>query len=512
MQPVLAIDLGTSTVRTALGGSNGVRVFPNRHAERGLPLWLARSAADGNAALPCFQGLKQRLGAPETTGQLVAVLRELREDGEAQAGEGIRRCVFCLPSIFPDKARAALGSAAQSAGFQSFRLLSDVQAQWLVLPDPPRAGPILVYSLGAGIFSAEILTDDHGTPRVAASLGSMQGAGLAIDQALLALILRQAQVAVSDSSQLPLLARVRGMVEQAKIILSRQEQVRLDFPLQEWVGAGQNLEILLTRAELEQVIRPLLKEAHELIGAELIRLNMEPNDFTQVLVSGGSTLIPLVEQELAASFCPALRRIPADAAVQGAAQWGAGLEDSAWAPIEPKPPAPVLEVVAPLLPAKPLGKGQWAAMFKPPLDQAEDLWQEGRFPESIAAFMGMFGQAREYLATLHQQYGTKLIETQQFAEAIRILRIGYRCCFDANDHKNPTDPHGLRQIYLLLERAFELHGRQLWADKRFEAASGVAREGVACCPQSPRLAELATEMRVKLKNSGMQAPRKPSRR
>jgi len=512
MQPVLAIDLGTTKPRTALGWEKEVNVFSNRYSERGLQLWVNRTDEEMESSLPRFQGFKQRLGDPEIMTKLTEVLSDLREDGEEHAGEGISRCVFCLPSLFPDKARSALGSAAQSAGFQAFRLVSEVQAQWLGLPDPPSAGPTLAYSLGAGLFSAEIIVFDHGNPRIAASVGSMKGAGLEFDQALLALILMRANVEFSISTHLPLLRRIRGMVEQAKVSLSRREEIRLDFPLHEWTGEGHNIELSLSRADLERVIRPLVSTSNRMISSELMKLNIEPKDLTQVLLSGGSTLIPLVVQEICSSFSTELRRVPDDAAVRGAAQWGAGLEDAEWTQIECMPPASA-QVVAPHpVHLPPPAKGQWAAMYTPSLEQAESLWNEGRYPDSINAFNGMVGQAQEYLATLHQQYGTKLLASNNFAEAIHVLRIGYAYCFRSKDPMNPTDPHGARQICMLLERAFELHAAQLWKDEQYTVAFNVAREGLGCCPKAPRLTQLFSQMREQIKSSRVPPPRKSKRR
>ena len=184
MATVLGIDFGSSLCRTAVFRDGHVESFPNRFSERKLPAMI-----EGTDGAVSFSSIKQNLGFSETAPPASELFRAIRQDAKEATGEEIDAAVVTVPACFTERQRAALREAAEEGGFAAVRLLDESMAALLATGIKPDTKTVLVYALGAGVFSASVFQVGGGSPRALWHEGNRHLGGNNFDAAIVSFLL-----------------------------------------------------------------------------------------------------------------------------------------------------------------------------------------------------------------------------------------------------------------------------------------------------------------------------------
>ncbi|HYU31379.1 MAG TPA: Hsp70 family protein [Thermoanaerobaculia bacterium] len=313
------------------------------------PAWTVRSIKRrmGQAA-PVPLGDRELL--PEEVS--AEILRYLKERGEAALGQPIERAVITVPAYFGDAQRRATIRAGELAGLEVVRILNEPTAAALVYDrlvarqiepravrtlqnDEPALAPaaghassdtqrILVYDLGGGTFDVSVVEIGGGINEVRASCGNNQLGGDDFDRLLaehLAGLLRE-KTGKALPEDLRLSARLEDAAERAKIDLSSRPFARV---IEEALLGKLHLDIEVSRQSFEELIEPLLESTLAEVDRSLAEARLTPGEIDLVILVGGSTHIPRVQELLAERFpCPVEHAVdPALCVALGAAVQGA---------------------------------------------------------------------------------------------------------------------------------------------------------------------------------------------
>ncbi|MCC7495613.1 MAG: Hsp70 family protein [Fimbriimonadaceae bacterium] len=297
--------------------------------------WLFGRAAREADALEQVLSVKRLLGSatavtlggalrsPEAVATLL--FRHLVQEAGAHLGEPLAEAVVTVPANSKGLQRQATKAAAAAAGLRVVNLINEPTAAAMAYGlGGAAAGDdrrVLVYDLGGGTFDLTVLRTHHGLFEELASRGLQRCGGDDLDQSLAAWLVsrhlprHQAALAAPQPA-----LRLRLAAEAAKIRLTEQEQTRIDV---EDLLPGVSLHAELDRAALEQLASPLLQRTAEPLRAVLSDARLLPSDLDQVLLVGGSSLMPavrrFVEQTLGRAAEPFERAEPLTCVAQGAA-------------------------------------------------------------------------------------------------------------------------------------------------------------------------------------------------
>jgi Fe-S protein assembly chaperone HscA len=235
------------------------------------------------------------------------VLRELKrraEDHFRDEGEfdfEVDRAVITVPAYFNDAQRTATRDAGKLAGLEVLRIVNEPTAASLAYGLGERnRGTIAVYDLGGGTFDISILKVEDGVFQVLATNGDTRLGGDDVDALVTSRVLAEVAASQAGAAEAEIIQAVRKAVIQAKWDLSDADetQIRVDA----MPGLPEGYRRRLTRADLEDLIRPLLERTVEPCRQALSDAGLEPTDIDEVVLVGGSTRIPLVRQMVEALF------------------------------------------------------------------------------------------------------------------------------------------------------------------------------------------------------------------
>jgi molecular chaperone DnaK len=232
------------------------------------------------------------------------ILRRLKEIAERELGEPVEQAVITVPAYFADAARQATKAAGELAGFRVERIINEPTAAALAYgldrADDLKAA---VYDLGGGTFDVSIAEINNGVIEVRASHGNTELGGDDFDNLLLERLLDQFQRrhGVDLRGDRRAMARLSRAAEAAKIELSSVETTRIteEYLAESPDGRPLHLDMRLTRAELEDLIRPLVRSTLDSVDLALKSAGIRARDLDRVLLVGGSTRIPLVRKVVA---------------------------------------------------------------------------------------------------------------------------------------------------------------------------------------------------------------------
>jgi molecular chaperone DnaK (HSP70) len=234
------------------------------------------------------------------------ILRRLKEDAEDRVHERFTRAVITVPAYFGERQVAATREAGHLAGFHVLRIINEPTAASLAYglarEQQEDARTILVYDLGGGTFDISILLLMQGAFTVMGVEGDNLLGGDDFDRALIERILRavREETGTDVSGDHLALQQVRAAAEEVKITLSSQLTAEVVLPVLGRSGVSLTLEV--SRAEFETMIRPHLERTIELTRKAVADADLTIDAIDQVLLVGGSTAIPLVEELLAEMF------------------------------------------------------------------------------------------------------------------------------------------------------------------------------------------------------------------
>jgi len=234
------------------------------------------------------------------------ILQKLKADAEAYLGEKVADAVVTVPAYFNDSQRQATKDAGAIAGLNVIRIINEPTASSMAYGmDKKGEATIAVYDLGGGTFDISILEIGEGTFHVKSTNGDTHLGGDDLDQHILdwlcdefkresGIDLRQDRMA---------LQRVRDAAEKAKRELSTMQQTEINLPYITADASGpKHLTITLTRAKLEQLVMDIIEKSIGPCRQAVADAGLTPAQINEVLLVGGQTRMPLVQQKVKQFF------------------------------------------------------------------------------------------------------------------------------------------------------------------------------------------------------------------
>ncbi len=228
------------------------------------------------------------------------VLRKLKEAAESYLGHKVNRAVITVPAYFNDAQRQATKDAGQIAGLEVERIINEPTAASLAYGmEKKEDQKIAVFDLGGGTFDVSILEVDDEWVKVLSTNGDTQLGGDDFDLVLIDHFADafQSEEGIDLRDDPMALQRLREAAEKAKQELSTSQttDINLPFIISDDSGA-KHLQLSITRAEFEQLIDKLVERCRKPIVDALADSNLEPSVIDEVVLVGGSTRIPKVQE------------------------------------------------------------------------------------------------------------------------------------------------------------------------------------------------------------------------
>ncbi len=229
------------------------------------------------------------------------ILRQLKRNAERYFGAPVTQAVITVPAYFNDAQRQATKDAGRMAGLEVLRLVNEPTAAALAYGlDRQRDGIVAVYDLGGGTFDISILKLHEGIFEVIATNGDTHLGGDDLDNLLLAIALDEIETEekIPARQQPELVQALRKAVIDAKIALSANDSARIEVALPK----GRHYRREITRAQFEQLIEPILQRTAEPCRQALRDAALTPAEIGEIVLVGGSTRIPRVQQLVSELF------------------------------------------------------------------------------------------------------------------------------------------------------------------------------------------------------------------
>ena len=357
MGKIIGIDLGTSNsaaavmvggkptiIQAAEGTSIGGKAFPSVVAfTKDGQLIVGEPARRQMISNPegTVIAAKRKMGTDfkfrvygkEYTPQQISsfILQKIKRDSEAFLGETVDRAVITVPAYFNDNQRQATKDAGEIAGLQVVRIINEPTAASLAygLDKANKDLKIMVFDLGGGTLDVTIMEMGGGVFQVRSTSGDTQLGGTDMDNALVEHILQEfrKQSGLDVRNDKAAMMRIREAAEKAKIELSNvvTTEINLPFLAYDPSSGPKNLILQLTRAQLEELLRPIIERCRQPMMQSLQDAKMTPADVDKIILIGGPTRMPMVRQfvESVMGKEPERGIDPMEAVAMGAAVQGA---------------------------------------------------------------------------------------------------------------------------------------------------------------------------------------------
>ncbi|HET8645859.1 MAG TPA: molecular chaperone DnaK, partial [Vicinamibacteria bacterium] len=228
------------------------------------------------------------------------VLQKMRDTAEQYLGERVTRAVITVPAYFNDAQRQATRDAGTIAGLEVVRIVNEPTAAALAYGlDKKKDETIAVYDFGGGTFDISILEVGEGVVEVKATGGDTHLGGDNLDQRIVEWIIGEfrKEQGIDLSKDAMALQRLKEAAEKAKMELSTTAETEINLPFVTADASGpRHLALRLSRARLEQLVGDLLDRTMQPVRQCLKDAGLEPGQVDEVVLVGGSTRIPRVQQ------------------------------------------------------------------------------------------------------------------------------------------------------------------------------------------------------------------------
>ena len=321
MSKIIGIDLGTTNSCVAVMEGKEVKVIANAEGGRTTPSVVAFKDGEiqvGDIAkrqvitnINTISSIKRKMGTNETinvngktyTPQEISamILQNLKATAESYLGEKVTEAVITVPAYFNDAQRQATKDAGRIAGLEVKRIINEPTAAALAygIDKTDNEHTVLVFDLGGGTFDVSILSLADGTFEVISTAGDNHLGGDDFDEVIMNYLISEFKRSegIDLRNDKMALQRVRDAAEKAKKDLSGVKEVEINLPfITMGVNGPVHLVTKLTRAKFDELTRELVERTIGPVRRALSDAKMTPRDIDQVLLVGGSTRIPAVQE------------------------------------------------------------------------------------------------------------------------------------------------------------------------------------------------------------------------
>ena len=321
MSKIIGIDLGTTNSCVAVLEAGEAKVIPNPEGNRTTPSVVCMKNGEiivGDAAkrqaetnpntvksVKRLMGTKEKVkleGKEYTPEEISAmIVSNLKETAEKYLGEKVSKAVITVPAYFNDAQRQATKNAGKIAGLDVERIINEPTAAALAygLDKQDKMQTVLVYDLGGGTFDVSILELGEGVFEVKSTSGNNKLGGDDFDERIVNYLVDEFKKAngIDLSKDKMAMQRLKEAAEKAKKDLSGVTTTQISCPFITQGNDGPlHLDVTLTRAKFEDLIRDLVDSTLIPVKNALKDANLKKEDLDQVILVGGSTRIPMVQE------------------------------------------------------------------------------------------------------------------------------------------------------------------------------------------------------------------------
>ena len=323
MGKIIGIDLGTTNSCVAVMEGGEPVVIPNAEGNRTTPSVVAFSKNGERLVGQIAKrqavtnpdntviSIKRKMGTSEkvkiegdefSPQEISAmILQKLKQDAENYLGQKVTQAVITVPAYFTDSQRQATKDAGKIAGLEVLRIINEPTAAALAfgMDKEDQDQKIMIYDLGGGTFDVSILDIGDGVFEVLATSGNNHLGGDDFDQRIIDYLVSEFKKSngIDLKTDKMAMQRLKEAAEKAKIELSGMQQTNINLPFITADSTGpKHLDVNLTRAKFEELISDLLEETKKPVMQALKDAGVSANDLHKVLLVGGSTRVPAVQE------------------------------------------------------------------------------------------------------------------------------------------------------------------------------------------------------------------------
>ena len=322
MSKIIGIDLGTTNSCVAVLEGGVPHVITNQEGNRTTPSVVANkngeilvgetakrqavtNVANTVSSVKRLMGTSEKvsMGGQNYTPEEISakILMKLKSDAESYLGEKVTKAVITVPAYFNDAQRQATKNAGKIAGLDVERIINEPTAAALAygIDKQEKTHTVLVYDLGGGTFDVSILDLGDGVFEVKSTAGNNHLGGDDFDQRIMDYLVAEfkKENGIDLSTDKMAMQRIKDAAEKAKKDLSGMMSAEISIPFIAQSAEGPlHLNVTLNRAKFEELNKDLFDSTLDAVKKALKDAKLSANDIDKVLLVGGSTRIPYIQE------------------------------------------------------------------------------------------------------------------------------------------------------------------------------------------------------------------------